>query len=234
MASQEIKPSLLITLYKLIEVGAYPNEVIFTTAELAKLLKASQQTASRHLIELEKLGLIRRVKLGRRESIKITAGGVKQLDNMFVMLRRAFELKKSETVFEGTVFSGMGEGRYYVSQPGYMRQFAEKLGFEPYPGTLNLRVREEDQADVRLLEASPFILIEGFTGEDRSFGPVKCFLGTIGGKAEGALIFPVRTHYSGDVVEIISVEYLRRLLHLKDGDAVRVRAFTSVQNKALE
>jgi riboflavin kinase len=234
MASQEIKPSLLITLYKLIEVGAYPNEIIFTTAELAKLLKASQQTASRHLIELEKLALIRRVKLGRRESIKITAGGVKQLDNMFVTLKRAFELKKSETIFEGTVFSGMGEGRYYVSQQGYMKQFAEKLGFEPYPGTLNLRVREEDQEDVRLLEASPFILIEGFTGEDRSFGPVKCFHGKIGDKADGALIFPVRTHYSGDVVEIISIEYLRKLLHLKDGDSVRVRAFTSVQNKASE
>ena len=45
MSTQEIKPSLLITLYKLIEVGAYPNEVIFTTTDLAKLLKASQQTA---------------------------------------------------------------------------------------------------------------------------------------------------------------------------------------------
>ena len=64
MATQELKPSLLITLYKLIEVGAYPDEVIFTTTELAKLLKGSQQTASRHLIELERRGLIRRVKLG--------------------------------------------------------------------------------------------------------------------------------------------------------------------------
>ena len=118
MASQEIKPSLLITLYKLIEVGAYPNEIIFTTTELAKLLKASQQTASRHLIELEKLGLIHRVRLGRRESIKITGGGVKHLDNMFLTLKRVFEMKETETLFEGTLFSGMGEGAYYVSQPG--------------------------------------------------------------------------------------------------------------------
>ena len=231
MPTQEIKPSLLITLYKLIEVGAYPDEVIFTTSELAKLLKASQQTASRHLIELEKLGLIHRVRLGRRESIKITGAGVKHLDNMFLTLKRAFEMKKSETVFEGEVFSGLGEGAYYVNQPGYMKQFLDKLGFEPYPGTLNLKVRKEDQEEVRLLEASPFILIEGFTDGNRSFGPAKCFHGKISDKISCGLIFPVRTHYEGDVVEVISTEYLRKLLHLKDGDNVKIVAFTSLPQK---
>jgi riboflavin kinase len=232
MGSQEIKPSLLITLYKLIEVGAYPDEVIFTTTELAKLLGASQQTASRHLIELEKIGLIHRVRLGRRESIKIMPGGAKQLDNMFLTLRRAFEMKKAELVFEGTVFSGLGEGAYYMSQEGYRKQFVEKLGFEPYPGTFNLRVRKENQEDVRMLEASPFILIEGFTNGNRSFGPAKCFHGKIADKFTCALISPVRTHYQGDVVEIISSEYLRKALHAKDGDAVKVRAFSSVPQRA--
>jgi riboflavin kinase len=231
MSTQEIKPSLLITLYKLIEVGAYPNEVIFTTTDLAKLLKASQQTASRHLIELEKMGLIHRVRLGRRESIKITNSGVKHLENMFLTLKRAFDLKRTETVFEGVVFSGLGEGAYYVNQSGYKQQFAAKLGFEPYPGTLNLRVRKEDQDDVRLLEASPFILIEGFTDGNRSFGPAKCFHGKIADKIEGALIFPVRTHYAGDVVELISSENLRKALHVKDGDTVKVKAFTTTLNK---
>ena len=232
MSSEEIKPSLLITLYKLIEVGAYPDEVIFTTTELAKLLGASQQTASRHLIELEKLGLIHRVRLGRRESIKITDTGVKHLDRMFITLKRAFEMKKAETTFEGTVFSGMGEGAYYVSQEAYRQQFVSKLGFQPYPGTLNLRVRKEDQEEVRFLEASPFILIEGFTDGGRSFGPAKCFLTKIAEKVDGALILPVRTHYSGDVVELISPKFLREQLHLKDGDTIKVRAFSSTFQKA--
>jgi len=231
MATQEIKPSLLITLYKLIEVGAYPNEIIFTTTDLAKLLSASQQTASRHLIDLERMGLIHRVRLGRRESIKITTSGAKHLDNMFLTLKRVFELKSSETVFEGVLFSGLGEGAYYISQPGYEKQFEEKLGFEPYAGTLNLRVREEDQEKVRLLEASPFNLIEGFTNGNRSFGPAKCFQCEIADKVQGALIFPVRTHYTGDVVELISPQYLRKMLHLKDGDTVKVRAFTSTLQK---
>jgi riboflavin kinase len=232
MANQEIRPSLLITLYKLIEVGAYPNEIIFTTTELAKLLSASQQTASRHLIELEKMGLIHRVKLGRRESIKITSGGVKHLDNMFLTLKRAFEMKTAETVFEGVLFSGLGEGAYYISQPGYEKQFREKLGFKPYPGTLNIRVRKEDQEEVRMLEASPFTLIEGFRNGNRSFGPAKCFQAEIADEVEAALIFPVRTHYAGDVAEMISPQYLRKLLHLKDGDTVKIRAFTSTLQKA--
>jgi riboflavin kinase, archaea type len=232
MGNQEIKPSLLITLYKLIEVGAYPDEVIFTTTELAKLLGTSQQTASRHLIELEKNGLIHRVRLGRRESIKIVPAGAKHLDSMFLTLRRAFEMKKTELVFEGTVFSGLGEGAYYMSQEGYRKQFVEKLGFTPYPGTFNVRVRKEDQEDVRLLEASPFILIEGFTNGNRSFGPAKCFHGKIGDALSCALISPVRTHYQGDVVEIISSEYLRKALNAKDGDAVKVRAFSSVPQRA--
>ena len=232
MANNEIKPSLLITLYKLVEVGAYPDEVIFTTTELARLVGSSQQTASRHLIELEKNGLIHRVRLGRRESIKIMPAGAKHLDNMFLSLRRAFEMKRSELVFEGSVFSGLGEGAYYMSQEGYRKQFVEKLGFSPYPGTFNLRVRKEDQEDVRLLEASPFILIEGFTNGNRSFGPAKCFQGKIADKFPCALIAPVRTHYEGDVVEIISSEYLRKALHAKDGDTVKVRAFSSVLQRA--
>jgi len=232
MANNEIKPSLLITLYKLIEVGAYPDEVIFTTTELAKLLGASHQTASRHLIELEKMGLIHRVRLGRRESIKIMPGGAKQLNIMFLTLRRVFEMKKTELTFEGVLFSGLGEGAYYMSQAGYRKQFVEKLGFDPYPGTFNVRVRKEDQEDVRTLEASPFILIEGFTDGNRSFGPAKCFHGRVAEKYPCALITPVRTHYEGDVVEIISSTYLRRELHAKDGDVVKVRAFSSVPRKA--
>ncbi|MGD0177582.1 MAG: DUF120 domain-containing protein, partial [Candidatus Bathyarchaeia archaeon] len=40
------------------------------------------------------------------------------------------------------------------------------------------------------------------------------------------------THYSGDVVELIAPEYLRKALHVKDGDPVKIRAFTSVPRTA--
>jgi len=59
------------------------------------------------------------------------------------------------------------------------------------------------------------------------------FSGTIADKFTCALIAPVRTHYEGDVVEIISSEYLRKALHAKDGDVVKVRAFSSVPQRAV-
>jgi DNA-binding MarR family transcriptional regulator len=56
-----LKANLLITLCKLAELSIYKGELTYTTGQLALDLEISQQTASRHLIELEQRGLIRRV-----------------------------------------------------------------------------------------------------------------------------------------------------------------------------
>ncbi len=39
-------------------------------------------------------------------------------------------------VFEGTVFSGEGNGKKFVELPWVKRQIEEKLGFSPYSGNL--------------------------------------------------------------------------------------------------
>ena len=42
---------------------------------------------------------------------------------------------------EGTVFTGLGEGAYYIAKERLsQKQIVEKLGFEPYPGTLKLEI----------------------------------------------------------------------------------------------
>src|SRR5918912_644876 len=45
--------------------------------------------------------------------------------------------------FKGTIVSGMGEGAYYMSLAGYKKQFKEKLGYEPYPGTLHVKLTDQ-------------------------------------------------------------------------------------------
>jgi riboflavin kinase len=40
----------------------------------------------------------------------------------------------------GRVVSGKGEGRYYMSLPPYKEKFKNILGFEPYEGTLNIKL----------------------------------------------------------------------------------------------
>ena len=64
---------------------------------------------------------------------------------------------------EGTVFTGLGEGAYYISKEAYRKQFTEKLGFEPYPGTLNLKLSTDyDIKTRREIEAYPAIEIHRF------------------------------------------------------------------------
>jgi len=129
-------------------------------------------------------------------------------------------------VIEGIVFSGLGEGAYYVTREPYRKQFIEKLGFDPYPGTLNLKLTSWYDAHLRReLEEQPGIEIPGFKNENRTYGPVKCFPARINGKEKGAVILALRTHYDSSVIEIIAPSYLRNTLKLKDGNKVKVEVF---------
>jgi len=223
MVTQDVSPALVLTLCKLAELGAYSGELSITTADLAKSLSVSQQTASRHLIELQTLGLIRRTRDTRGESIRVTAKGSEELNRMHLRLKAIFEFKPGEIVLEGSLFSGIGEGAWYVSQPGYRKQFAERLGFDPFPGTLNLRLKHEYEDERKVLETFPHVQIDGFRDGERTFGPVICYKAKINDAEDGALISAVRTHYAGDVIELIAPSNLRTKLGLKDGDTVRVR-----------
>ncbi len=158
----------------------------------------------------------------------MTTRGSEELNRMHLRLKAIFELKPREVVLEGTLFSGIGEGAWYVGQSGYHRQFAEKLGFDPYPGTLNLRLRHAYDDERRLLETLPHIEIDGFRDGERTFGPVICYKAKINDAEDGALISAVRTHYAGDVIEIIAPSNLRARLGLKDGDTVKVRIIPSL------
>jgi len=71
-----LRGNLLLTLSKLAELSASKREFTCTTGELATQLGSSQQTASRHLIELERKGLIRRGRIAKRESIRVTPQGL--------------------------------------------------------------------------------------------------------------------------------------------------------------
>lgn len=199
-----------------------------STTQLARVVHSSQQTASRQLIQLEKTGLVERHFNVNGGWIRITENGMDELRRVYLNLKTVMEGSTPTLKLEGTVFQGFQEGAYYVSQKGYRRQFVEKLGFDPYPGTLNIRLRSKVDFQTRKeLEAYPAILIEGFGNEHRSFGPLRCYRVTINGQVQGALMAIQRTHYDSSVVELIAPVKLREKLNLKDGDKVVVEAFIS-------
>ena len=107
-----------------------------------------------------------------------------------------------------------------MRQRGYKDQFRSKLWFEPYEGTLNLKMSGADLAKLEILRESPGIEISGFESGGRTFGGAKCFLATLG-HLDCAIIMPIRSHYS-EVVEVISKHYLRGAFGLKDGDSVEL------------
>jgi len=214
----------LFTLLKLAEMGAHRRTAKISTGYLAGKLNASQQTASRYLIELEKNGWIERAITPDGCLIKITDKGIKQLNQLYSTLKVLIDSAYPPSItLEGTVFTGLGEGAYYIARENYKKQFLEKLGFDPYPGTLNLRlVADYDLKTKNELEAYPGVEVEGFKDEDRTFGPVKCYPVILENKVKGALILALRSHYDQSVLEIIAPVPLRKKLSLKDGQKVKV------------
>jgi riboflavin kinase len=218
----------LFTLLKLAEMGAHRRTAKISTEFLARKLGTSQQTASRYLIELDREGWIERTITAEGCLIKVTDLGTKELQKLYSSLRFLMETAyPSSITLEGTVFTGLGEGAYYISKEPYRKQFIEKLGFDPYPGTLNLRLTTDYDIKTRNeLEAYPAIEVGGFTSEDRTFGPVKCYPLIIENSVKGALITALRSHYDASVLEIIAPLPLRRHLKLKDGQKVKVEVLT--------
>ena len=175
------------------------------------------------MIEMEKLRLIERTRTGRDQKLRITGEGHQQLSEMYLNLKRIFEAPKKDLVITGTVFTGLKEGSYYMSRDGYRKQFISKLGFDPFPGTLNLKVTKENLNDRKNLETYPSVYIEGFANENRTYGPAKCFRAIINSEVKCAIVMPIRAHYGEDVVELIAPVSLRKKFNLIDGNTVRVR-----------
>lgn len=218
----------LYMLIKLAEMGAYKRIAKISTEFLADKLGISQQTASRYLIELERKGWIERNITPDGSLIKIEESGIGELQKLYSSLKILVEKTFPPSVtLEGTVFTGLGEGAYYITKDIYRKQFTEKLGFEPFPGTLNLKLNSDYDIKTRMeIEAYPAIEVKGFKNEDRTFGLVKCYPALIDNKIKGALITALRSHYDYSVLEVIAPVCLRKHLNLKDGHKVKVEVYT--------
>ncbi len=220
----------LFMVLKLAEMGAYRRTAKISTEYLANKLWISQQTASRYLIDLERKGWISRKVTPDGSLIKIEDASAVELQKLYANLKLLMEKDYPPSVtLEGIVFTGLGEGAYYINKPDYKKQILNKLGFEPYPGTLNVKLTQDyDIKTRRDIEAYPAVEVMGFQNEDRSFGLVKCYPAIIGGKIRGALVTATRSHYDASVLEIIAPVCLRKQLGLKDGNKVKVEIQTQI------
>ena len=121
-------------------------------------------------------------------------------------------------LFRGRVFSGVGEGEFYVSI--YGKEIRRTLGIIPYPGTLNVRLLEEDVEPFnKCLSRITPLIIEPPKIPGARLARVKAWRATINGYSAW-IVRPDITVYKDDVVEFVAPEYLREKLALEDGDIV--------------
>ncbi|MFP4188742.1 MAG: DUF120 domain-containing protein, partial [Halobacteriales archaeon] len=128
-------------------------------SDLASRMETSDQTASRRLQALEEHGLVEREMLSDGQWVKVTNEGETVLRREYDDYRRIFE-GAGTVELVGEVVSGMGEGKYYISLDGYVEQFVERLGYEPFAGTLNLSLDDESTRRRSALENTDGIPID--------------------------------------------------------------------------
>jgi len=119
----------------------------------------------------------------------------------------------------GKIVSGTRKGSYFMSLDVYQDEFQEKLGFHPFPGTLNLEVSPDNAKAIFDLD-NQMGIIKG----KGSFGDVKFLRAQIIPKNDtatsinGAILFPLKTQHENNILEFVTDLNLRKTFQLKDGD----------------
>ncbi|MBD19258.1 MAG: hypothetical protein CMB13_06460 [Euryarchaeota archaeon] len=147
----------------------------------------------------------------------------------------------------GEVSSGLGRAHVFMAQSHYQDQFRGILGGTAWPGTLNIRVSDQDltqylalrqKAGIDTLDATDerrkkaqtidtseieSLRIRGFLRDGRSFGGATAFKAQIRteekGSIECAILIPDLTRHV-EVIEVIAEVFLRETLDLNDGDRI--------------
>ena len=124
----------------------------------------------------------------------------------------------------GRLATGIGLGKTFTQLDWAKRQFVEKVGVDPYPGTINVIVDDPESMPVwvRLKQT------EGIQMDNPNNGPhdcdAKCWPVTIetgtAGPIEGAIVFPLVDGYPPAQIEVIAAVGMRDAAGIEDGDSV--------------
>ena len=120
-------------------------------------------------------------------------------------------------VLNGVIVRGLGEGAYFMSMQHYKKEIKKKLGFDAYPGTLNLKVSRNQINSLKKINP---IKIDGFEKNNKKFGGADCYKAKIK-SINGSIIIPHLTRHN-DMIEFIAPVHLKSELKLKDGVKIKV------------
>jgi FMN phosphatase YigB (HAD superfamily) len=134
-------------------------------------------------------------------------------------LEELFPLLAASDWIQGRVLSGEGEAAMFTEIPWVRQQLQERLGFFPYPGTLNLRLSSQtDQLAFNRLKAGPGLLLE----PEPRFCAGRCFEVVLEGRLAAAVVVPEVPDYPADLLELLAPVRLRDVLGLVDDSPLTV------------
>jgi CTP-dependent riboflavin kinase len=137
-------------------------------------------------------------------------------------------VRERRKVLSGTVVTGTKKAAFFTQLEWVKIQCLTLLGFEPYPGTLNIQFREQDKQAMAELQTLPGLSL---VPPDGAYCLSQVYPVQIG-NIPGAIILPeesVRLHGTG-IVEILAPVCLREVMNLQNGDPV---SFTVMENPVL-
>ena len=220
----ELRIQHILILVQLLSKGARHNFVQLTSSSLGNSVQKSQQTASKYLTELENGGFIERFMKGRKVFVKITNKGHAELVKLHSLLGSSLGTFPSSIELKGEIISGMGEGAYYMSLKGYTKQFKSKIGYVPFPGTLNVKLYQKEYVEsIQRIDELDGQKINSFSDGKRTYGWVKCFTAKLNKTINCQLIRLERTHYDNSTIEVISKNNICKAANLKLGSKVSIK-----------
>ncbi|MEM1568631.1 MAG: DUF120 domain-containing protein [Thermofilaceae archaeon] len=212
---------LLALLLELAKQGCARAPVAIDKVLVASNLEISAWTLNKWIRDAAQLGYVELVASGRGKRCLLTEKAISELSSLLVSLE--FGLKGvKRLVLAGTVFKGLGEGAFYTSLTDYRDHFRTFLGFDPYPGTLNVRLDPESVAKRKILDSYEGYRIPPIVRGEVEYCGARLFRAVINGRLEGGVVIPDKTVYGPDVLEVLAKVCVKEALGIKDGDRVSI------------
>lgn len=118
----------------------------------------------------------------------------------------------------GAMATGLGKATGFTSLDWARQAFRDRLGIDPYPGTVNVIVTsDQERAAWRLVKSWRGIMLPPPRPD---WCNSRCYLARINDRIDAAIVLPEIESYPEDQIELIAAVAVRGMLNLKDGDPV--------------
>lgn len=120
----------------------------------------------------------------------------------------------------GRLATGIGMGTTFTQLDWAKTQFIERVGIDPFPGTINVILDDPESMPVWVR----LKMTDGIHMDNPNDGPhdcdAKCWKVSIDDRIDGAIVYPLVEGYPPAQVEVIAAVGIRDAFNIEDGDTV--------------